>query len=101
MTMAVSRYKAFETMDNAASSRHCERSEAIHRAAQKVRIASRSLSSGAYSRDPLARSDKTAAAGVRHESDRPRGMERCRQDHRADAGDPAIAATGPARFRNQ
>jgi hypothetical protein len=27
-------------MDNAASRRHCERSEAIHRAAQKVWIAS-------------------------------------------------------------
>src|ERR1700744_4922326 len=35
--------------------RHCERSEAIHLAAKKVWIASsRSLSSGAHSRDPLA-----------------------------------------------
>src|ERR1700682_4695766 len=37
------------------SIRHCERSEAIHRAANEKRIASsRSLSSGAHSRDPLA-----------------------------------------------
>jgi hypothetical protein len=35
--------------------RHCERSEAIHLSAKKVWIASRSLSSGAHSRDPLAR----------------------------------------------
>ena len=37
--------------------RHCERSEAIHQAAKKEWIASRSLSSGAHSRDPLARND--------------------------------------------
>jgi hypothetical protein len=37
--------------------RHCERSEAIHKAAKKEWIASRSLSSGAHSRDPLARND--------------------------------------------
>jgi hypothetical protein len=38
--------------------RHCERSEAIHsRQAKKEWIASRSLSSGARSRDPLARND--------------------------------------------
>src|SRR6476661_10004086 len=37
-------------------SRHCERSEAIHLAAQKEEwiASSRSLSSGAHSRDPLA-----------------------------------------------
>jgi len=37
--------------------RHCERSEAIHRAEKKEWTASRSLSSGAHSRDPLARND--------------------------------------------
>jgi hypothetical protein len=37
---------------------HCERSEAIHEAARKQEwIASQSLSSGAHSRDPLARND--------------------------------------------
>jgi hypothetical protein len=39
--------------------RHCERSEAIHRRhGKKEWIASRSLSSGAHSRDPLARNDE-------------------------------------------
>ena len=36
--------------------RHCERSEAIH-LLLRLWIASRSLSSGAHSRDPLARND--------------------------------------------
>src|SRR5258708_28833879 len=35
------------------------------------------------------------------ESNRPRGMERCRQDHLADAGDPAFAQKRPARLRHQ
>jgi len=38
--------------------RHCERSEAIHKAPKKKEwTASRSLSSGAHSRDPLAGDD--------------------------------------------
>ncbi|MGH6702225.1 MAG: hypothetical protein ACRECG_02300, partial [Bradyrhizobium sp.] len=41
--------------------RHCERSEAIHVATKKEWIASRSLSSGAHSRDPLARNDGRSA----------------------------------------
>src|SRR5258706_14161969 len=43
--------------------RHCERSEAIHLAAQKEEwiASSRSLSSGARSRDPLARNDGLGA----------------------------------------
>ena len=39
--------------------------------------------------------------GEDDESDWPRGMERRRQDHAADAGDPAFARRGPARFRDQ
>jgi hypothetical protein len=43
--------------------RHCERSDAIHEAARKQEwIASRSLSSGAHSRDPLARNDDVGTA---------------------------------------
>src|SRR4030088_234235 len=38
--------------------RHCERSEAIHSFFAALWIASRSLSSGAHSRDPLARNDR-------------------------------------------
>jgi len=37
--------------------RHCERSEAIHSFFVATWIASRSPSSGAHSRDPLARND--------------------------------------------
>ncbi len=44
--------------------RHCERSEAIHSFLCAAKwIASRSLSSGAHSRDPLARND-----GAKHKS---------------------------------
>jgi hypothetical protein len=44
--------------DSHNTDRHCERSEAIHAATRKQEwIASRSLSSGAHSRDPLARND--------------------------------------------
>ena len=41
-----------------ASPRHCERSEAIQEPGRKSWIVSRSLSSGAHSRDPLARNDE-------------------------------------------
>jgi hypothetical protein len=45
--------------------RHCERSEAIHDATRKQEwIASWSLSSGARSRDPLARNDEVKKAGI-------------------------------------
>src|SRR5260221_633285 len=40
-------------------------------------------------------------SGECDESNRPRGMERRRQDHLADAGDPAFAQKRPARFRHQ
>src|SRR5712692_6470347 len=49
--------------------RHCERSEAIHLSAKQVWIASsRSLSSGAHSRDPLApRNDGEGLQLLRHQ----------------------------------
>jgi hypothetical protein len=46
--------------------RHCERSEAIHRAQAEAWIASsRSLSSGARSRDPLAPRNDGCAKNIR------------------------------------
>jgi hypothetical protein len=68
--------------------RHCEErsDEAIHVAAKKEWIASRSLSSGAHSRDPLARNDgkihlripATHCARAVHESFAQRGRGECR-----------------------
>jgi len=48
----IARFRGRRRMD-----RHCERSDAIHSSFAARWIASRSLSSGAHSRDPLARND--------------------------------------------
>ena len=91
MTMAVSRYKAFERSSEYACP-VIARSEATK---QSILLLPCKMDGFAS----LAITGKDA--GEHDESNRPRGMERRRQDHLADAGDPAFAQQGPARFRHQ